>query len=622
MRSGADLSGDGKCTFTVWAPHRKRVQVCFQAPHARRVDLERIEGGYWQAGVADVEAGADYTILLDEQVERPDPVSHFQPEGVHGPSRIIDHSDYTWDDSIWLGIPLEKMVIYEVHIGTFTTAGTFEAAIERLDELARLGVNAIEIMPVAQFPGERNWGYDGVYPYAVQNSYGGPVEFKRFIDACHGKGIAVILDVVYNHMGPQGNYLRDFGPYFSGRYRTPWGEAINFDDAYCDQVRDFFFENALFWLRHYHIDALRLDALHAISDEGARHFVEELVRRVKAFRGSTGRPRYLIGESDLNDVRLIEPLRRGGYGLDAQWSDDFHHSLHALLTAEDRGYYRDFGQVGDLEKAIREGFVYDWRYSKHRKRHHGSNSKKRPAEQFVVCIQNHDQIGNRMLGERLSKLVDFESLKLAAGAVLLSPYVPLLFMGEEYAEDAPFQYFVSHTDEDLIEAVRRGRADEFKAFEWKGECPDPQDTETFERSVLKWAKRRSGRHALMLEFYRRLIAIRNRYPDYVSKKGLRVRSLSEKHVLIWRRKFVGHKLQCIMNFSESERQFRINATAGVWTKILDSAETKWDGPGSDLPQTVKGRARLTICGRSVALFEARLQPVAEVARHAAAEIAL
>lgn len=620
MIPGAEYSKEKGCTFTVWAPHRKRIQLLL-TEEAERVDLQRVEHGYWQVTIADLGPDTDYKFVLDEELERPDPASHFQPEGVHGPSRVVDHNAYKWSDTTWPGVPPEKMVTYELHVGTFTPEGTFAAAAKRLDDLADLGINATEVMPVSQFPGSRNWGYDGAYIYAVQNSYGGPEAFKAFVDNCHQKGIAVVLDVVYNHMGPEGNYIRDFGPYFGHRYNTPWGDSMNFDNAYSDQVRDFFFENALHWFRNYDIDALRLDALHAIYDRSAKHFLAELVDRVEELHTEKGRKRYLIGESDLNDVRLILPRRWGGYGLDAQWSDDFHHSLHALITAEDSGYYKDFGQIGDLEKAYTEGFVYDWRYSKHRKRHHGSNSAGRPARQLVVCIQNHDQIGNRMLGERLSQLVDFEPLKLAAGAVLLSPYPPLLFMGEEYAEDAPFQYFVSHTDEELVEAVRKGRQAEFESFEWEGAFPDPQAEETFERCILQWDKRKEGSHGVMLEFYRRLIAIRNRYPEFVNKKGMRVRSVPQSKLLIWKRQFVGLQLQCVMNFSDSEQRFSMSSSREVWMKILDSAETKWAGSGTSLPSTVKSRRRLTIQPFSLALFE-RGRKFAEEAEQATAEAVL
>ncbi len=376
------------------------------------------------------------------------------------------------------------MIMYELHAGTFIPEGTFDAVIPGLDHLKDLGINATDIMPVAQFPGERNWGYDGVYPFAVQNSYGGPDGLKRIVNECHTKGIAVILDVIYNHLGPEGNYLRDYGPYFTDRYKTPWGQAINFDGPYSNEVRNFFIENALSWLKNYHIEGLRIDAIHGIYDMSAQPFLPELAERVEEFSQQEGRKFYLIAESDLNNSYALRPRDSGGSGLDALWCDDFHHALHTLLTGETDGYYVDFGKIGHLVKSFREGFVYSGQYSAFRKRNHGNSSADIPPDRFVVFSQNHDQTGNRLKGERLSSLVSFESLKLAAGVVLLSPYIPLIFMGEEYGETAPFLFFISHSDPELIKAVRQGRKDEFKTFNWKDEPPDPQDIETFMRSKL------------------------------------------------------------------------------------------------------------------------------------------
>ncbi|MGC8495511.1 MAG: malto-oligosyltrehalose trehalohydrolase, partial [Syntrophobacteraceae bacterium] len=424
--------------------------------------------------------------------ERPDPASFSQPEGVHRPSEVIDLRVAGRERS-WGGIALEDYIFYELHVGTFTAKGTFEGVIEKLDHISLLGATSLEVMPVAQFPGARNWGYDGAYPYAVQNSYGGPAGLRRLVDACHERGIAVTLDVVYNHFGPEGAYLRDFGPYFTNRYITPWGEAINFDDAYNDGVRNFFIRNALFWLGAFDIDALRLDAVHAIYDRSAVPFLAQLSESVRELGEKTARPRYLIAESDLNDSRIIRPREHWGDGLDSQWSDDFHHSLHSLLTGERGGYYRDFGRLEDLTTVLGEGYLYSGRYSEFRKRNHGNRSADLESKKFVVASQNHDQVGNRMLGERLSKLVSFEALKVCAAAVLLSPYLPLLFMGEEYGEEAPFLYFVDHTDPELREAVRKGRREEFKEFMWEGEVPDPDRRETFLNSRLNWSRLEQGR---------------------------------------------------------------------------------------------------------------------------------
>lgn len=603
MRQGAHDLGNKRCRFTVWAPLAERVQVRLLEPCERVADMQPAERGNWQTELQDVPPGTRYRYILDDSHEHPDPASHFQPEGVHGPSQIIDHGRFGWTDDAFKPVALPDYIIYELHIGTFTSDGTFDAAIAKLEYLCELGVTAVEVMPVAQFPQTRNWGYDGAYPYAVQYSYGGPEGFKRFIDAAHRRGLSVILDVVYNHLGPEGNYLPMFGPYFTDRYQTPWGKSLNFDCAHSDAVRDYFIENALFWFEQYHLDALRLDALHAIFDISATHILEALKRRTRQLEKRLGRPLYLIGESDLNDVRLIRPHKAGGYALDAQWSDDFHHSLHALTTGESMGYYADFGSVEHLAKALREGFVYSGQYSAFRKRSHGNSSRARPAHQFVVCIQNHDQVGNRMKGERLSALADFETQKLAAGAVLLSPFVPLLWMGEEYGETAPFQYFVSHNDPGLVEAVRMGRREEFRAFCAEGDCPDPQDEATFARSRLQWDLHTRPPHSVMLDFYRRLIALRKSMPHYADRSRMTVSASPENGLLVWHRRFSDRDWVCILNFSDAAQPHRLPKTETLWKKLLDSSDTPWDGPGSRVPDTVPPGETIEAARRSIVLLE-------------------
>ncbi|NIO20211.1 MAG: malto-oligosyltrehalose trehalohydrolase, partial [Candidatus Aenigmarchaeota archaeon] len=360
MRIGPHYIGNGRCEFSIWAPFLKDVAIKMVSPEERLIPMSRYKNGYWKVVVDDVFPRTLYFYRLERSLDRPDPASNFQPEGVHGPSQIVDHSAFQWEDKNWRGINLENMIIYELHVGTFTNEGTFDAIIPRLDDLCDLGINAINIMPVAQFPGERNWGYDGVHPFAVQNSYGGLEGLKRLVNACHKRGIAIILDVVYNHLGPEGNYLGDFGPYFTEKYKTPWGSAINFDDAYSDEVRNFFIENALYWFLHYHVDGLRLDAVHAIYDMSAKPFLHEVAERVEDFSNEYGRKFYLIAESNLNDVKVITRRKFGGYGINAQWCDDFHHSLHTLLTDEKTGYYIDFGNMEQFVKALREGFVISW----------------------------------------------------------------------------------------------------------------------------------------------------------------------------------------------------------------------------------------------------------------------
>lgn len=604
MKIGASYQGNGICEFTLWAPSLEEVAVQIVSPDSQVIPMQK-ERGYWKAK-AEINPGTQYFYKLDGTTDRPDPASHYQPKGVHEASEVVDHSTMNWQDGQWVGIPLEEYIIYELHVGTFTPEGTFEAIIPRLKALKELGVNAIEIMPVSQFPGSRNWGYDGVYPFSVQSSYGGPQELKKLVEAAHQEEMAVILDVVYNHFGPEGNYISQHGPYFTDTYNTPWGSAINFDDAHSDGVRNYFVENALHWFEHYHFDALRLDAIHAIYDLGAKHILKEIAENVAALSIKTGRKCYLIAESDLNDVRVIRPWELGGHGHDAQWSDDFHHCVHTLLTGEDAGYYSDYGKCEQLAKAYKESFVYSWNYSPFRQRYHGSNASDRPGSQFVVFVQNHDQVGNRMLGERLTHLLSFEGLKLAAGALLLSPHIPLLFMGEEYGEDAPFLYFVSHTDPGLVEAVREGRKREFAAFHLEGEYSDPQSPETFENSKLHWEKRKQGKHKTLWELYQHLIELRrtNGALKSLDKQNLEASAVEEKKLLFLRRWNQDSRIYCIMNFNESEMPFEATPPDGNWQKILDSAEPKWQGAGSSLPEKLSQPGELTIQPHSFAIYQA------------------
>jgi len=604
VRVGAFFSADRTSTFTVWAPFRKNVELKIVEPESRIVPMEQDEKGYWHTEVHGLSAETRYVYRLDGERERPDPASHFQPSGVHEPSQVVNHSLFNWTDKTWRLFPLEEMIIYELHVGTFTPQGTFGAILPRLQEFNDLGINTIELMPVAQFPGTRNWGYDGVSLYAVQDSYGGPDGLKKLVNACHEQGIAVILDVVYNHLGPEGNYLRDYGPYFTDKYKTPWGMAINFDDAYSNEVRNFYIENALHWIKHYHIDGFRLDAVHGISDLSAKPFLQELAESVYEFSTGEKRRVYLIAESDLNDTRIIRPRELGGYGLDAQWCDDFHHCIHTLLTGEQDGYYCDFGSMADLVKSMREGFVYSGIYSVFRKRNHGNSSRDMPAYQFIVFSQNHDQTGNRAFGERLSQLVSFEALKLAAGVVLFSPYIPLIFMGEEYGEETQFLYFVSHSDPALVEAVRKGRREEFQTFTWKKEPPDPQDEDTFRTSKLQWEKRENGKHQILLNFYQYLIGLRKKLPSLGScnKENLEVYAFEEEKVLCMQRWKKQDRVFCIFNFNTTDVKLRLAFPEGTWEKIVDSSDVNWTGPGSFLPSEIDRGSDMNFRGHSFAVF--------------------
>ena len=504
----------------VWAPDAARVDVVVAGEHRA---LTREDGGWWGREDEDLTEGTDYAFSVDGGEPRPDPRSAWQPEGVHGPSRLVDHATYKWSDQDWRGFHLPSAVLYELHIGTFTPEGTFDGAIERLDHLVELGVDAVSLLPVNAYPGRRGWGYDGVDLYAVQDPYGGPDGLKRFVDACHARGLGVVLDVVYNHLGPSGNYLADFGPYFTDRYVTPWGDAPNLDGPASDEVRRFFLDNALMWLRDYHMDGLRLDAVHAIVDTSAVHLLEELAVEVEGLEAQVGRPLWLIAESDLNDPRLLWSRERGGYGLDAQWSDDFHHALHAAITGEDTGYYADFGGIVPLAKALREAWVYAGRHSPHRGRRHGRAHGDLPGHRFLGYIQNHDQVGNRARGERIGHLVGPDLQKVAAALVLTAPFVPMLFQGEEWGASTPFQYFTDHEDPELGAAVREGRRSEFAAFGWDPEeVPDPQDPETFRRSRLAWEERSREPHRGLEQWYRDLIELRKAQPDLLDPRLDRV----------------------------------------------------------------------------------------------------
>jgi maltooligosyltrehalose trehalohydrolase len=584
---------DGSQTlFRVWAPYAATAALRFWPAggrHPEPVPMQPQPPGYFEARVPDVGAGTRYKYLLDGTKERPDPASRFQPEGVHGPSEVIDPESFHWTDRQWTGPLLEDLIIYELHPGTFTEAGTFDAIIPHLRYLRNdLGITAIEVMPVGQFPGTRNWGYDGVYLFAPQASYGGPGGLKRLVDACHALGLAVILDVVYNHLGPEGNYLNDFGPYFTDRYRTPWGPAINYDGPDCDPVRHFVISNALYWLAEYHFDGLRLDAVHGIFDCGATHILRELSEAVHAFAARCGRRLNLIAESDLNDVRIIAPPDQGGYGMDAQWNDDFHHALHTVLTGERAGYYQDFGRVEQLATAVRDGFVYAGQRSAFRRRRHGNSARGRPASQFIVYAQNHDQVGNRALGDRLTTLVPFDALKVAAAAVLLGPNVPLLFMGEEYGERAPFLYFTDHGDPALVEAVRRGRRAEFEAFGWPGEVPDPQDLRTFERSRLAWPRPVSGEQHALLQWYRRLIELRKTVPALGAagseRHGCRVRIFEpSKAVVLYRTVTGAPSVWILLGLTPTPAAVTLDGPQGSWSLALDSRAKEFGGPGEPMP---------------------------------------
>jgi maltooligosyltrehalose trehalohydrolase len=581
---------EDRCELTVWAPHCQHVDILLPDRGQDRIAMEpfvhRHAAGYFRAEIDRSLLGHDYWLVLDNQQWRADPASRYQPHGVHGPSRFMD-SRFAWQANDWAGLPLADHVIYELHTGTFSTDGTFAGAELRLDELVRLGITAVELMPVAQFPGSRNWGYDGVFPFAAQSTYGGPDGLRRLVDACHQRGLAVILDVVYNHLGPEGNYLRQFGPYFTSRYHTPWGDALNYDEHDSDGVRRFFIDNALYWIRECRIDGLRLDAIQTIFDNSAYPFLTHLADEVHHEAARLGRPVHLWGETNQNDARQLVPRSAHGIGLDGVWNDDFHHALHAKLTGERMSVYSDHGPLNNLARAYRDGFVLDGRYSHHRRRHHGSDSSTIPPERFVVFSQNHDQIGNRLYGDRLRHLVPWQALYLIAGVTIVSPNVPMLFMGEEYGEDATFAYFVDHQDAGLRRAVKRGRLRDCEPFRIAGRpVPDPTAEATFAASRLTEEADRSDAQQSLWRFYQQLLKLRRDHPALrsLNKSRLRVEVDEASEVMICQRRHPEGNACLLAYFGHEVRSWSGWWPTGVWQRILDSADDRWDGPRSRLPE--------------------------------------
>lgn len=606
MRLGATWSPDRGTDFLVWAPKAHRVDVHLLGEGGDRLlPMTQLERGYFALSAPDVLPGRGYYYRLDGALERPDPASYFQPTGVHGPSQVVEGS-FAWQDGARCGLPFEQYVIYELHIGTFTPAGTFRAVIDQLDQLAELGITAIELMPVAQFPGERNWGYDGVHLFAPQNSYGGPDALKALVDAAHLRGLAVVLDVVYNHLGPEGNYLADFGHYFTDRYRTPWGAAVNFDGPHSDEVRRFIIENALYWITEFHVDALRLDAVHAIFDVSARPILRELATAVRERGRKLDRHVYTIAESNLNDPRLVTPAEAGGYGLDSQWLDDFQRALGAMLTGERQGPYCDFGSIHQVAKSLEQGFVLDGHYSGYRGRHYGASSRDISPKRFVAFSQNHDQVGNRGGGERLSHLVDFESLKLAAGVVILAPYVPLLFMGEEYAETAPFHYFISHLDSVLAKAVCAGRRQDLATFQQQCLGTDPQAEATFQQSKLQHALRTQDKHRVLRDFYRELIKIRKTLPAEGAAARRKVEVIRDDVLMLGR---TGNDCEWLVFFNFGEQgsgALRPPLDNNGWSVLVDSSDVRWLGASGSCKGSVHADPTASLGRRSLRVLTRKI----------------
>jgi maltooligosyltrehalose trehalohydrolase len=587
-RPGVTLEGN-EAKILVWAPKAQKAAITW-LPSGRKLALTKQQYGYWQATATDVKDGDLYKVVLDDKDPLPDPASLYQPEGVHGASGVVDLQAFKWTDESWNNINLSDYLLYELHTGTFTPEGDFAGIESKLDYLVSFGITAIEIMPVAQFPGNRNWGYDGVFPYAVQNSYGGARALQHLVDACHNKGLAVVLDVVYNHLGPEGNYFNEYGPYFTEKYNTPWGNAVNFDDAGSDAVRHYFIENVLMWFRDFHIDALRMDAVHAIKDFSPNHILAQIKAKVDELEAETGKRHYLIVECDLNDTRFINKLDKAGFGMDSQWIDEFHHALRITAGGEQTGYYSDFNGIIDLAKSYNDAYVYDGQYSSHRDKQFGVKATENSGEQFIVFSQNHDQVGNRMLGERSSELFSTEMQKLMAGAVLTAPFLPMLFMGEEYSEPNRFMYFVSHTDPELAEAVRKGRKAEFAAFHAQGEAPDPMAEETFNNSKLQWELAEQQPYQTMLSFYQNLITLRKSLPalHHTDRKRVHAEANEEQHTLLLHRKHHVQEALIAMNFSGSVQSLVLPDSATQWHERFNSAGMAWQEEHAPAPAITGG----------------------------------
>lgn len=591
-------AGGRTSTGVVWAPFADAVAV--EKDDGSKFPLMRAGYGYWENHELPLKEGDLYLINIDNQKKMPDPASLLQPGGVHSHSMVISTDAFVWNDKQWKGISDDELIIYELHTGTFSPDGNFRGIIQKLAYLKDIGINAIELMPVAQFPGNRNWGYDGVFPYAVQNSYGGPNDLQKLVDACHNSGLAVILDVVYNHLGPEGNYLENFGPYFTDKYKTPWGKAVNFDDAWCDGVRHFFLENALFWLQDYHIDGLRLDAVHAIKDAGATHFLAGLKQKVNELNKKTGRHHFLIAEVDLNDVRYINPFEKGGYNMDLQWCDEFHHALHALVTGEEDGYYSDFGGIGPLVKSFNNAYVYDGIYSPHRRKTFGSKTNGQPGHKFVVFAQNHDQTGNRIMGERLSSMVNFEMQKLIAAAYLLSPFTPMLFMGEEYGEQNPFLYFTSHSDPRLIKNIHEGRKEEFKDFMGEQKPHDPQAEETFRKSELTPEHLWSSQQGRLLSWYKKMLRLRKNSSLWKGdfRSHFKADMLNDQTILIMGKNH-SNEIKLVLNFGTNSFEYK----SGKGYNIAEcSACKEWLGPVSGKAELLK-KNKVLIPAESIVILK-------------------
>jgi maltooligosyltrehalose trehalohydrolase len=570
--------------FRVFARNRPGVTLLLKTKEKQiEIPMTREKAGLYSAIVEGLGLEVRYKYRLEGEGAFPDPYSHYQPEGVHGYSQVVDHSAYRWQDEGWPGIDWEKAIVYELHAGACSEAGTFRGAAEKLDYLVELGINTVELMPVTQTPGRWNWGYDGANLFSVNHNYGTPGDLKYFVDSCHRKGLAVLLDVVYNHFGPEGNYLPLFGPYFTEKHKTPWGAAVNFDDAGCTIVRRMVLDSVRYWLETYHFDGLRLDAVHAIKDESPRHILQEIAAAAGEISRARGRKAVIIAETDENDARLINPPANGGFGIDAQWMDDFHHTVHTVLTGEDKGYYADYGDIRGLEKVFRN-YLYTGEYSRFWKKNRGTDGSQNPGRQFMVAVQTHDQVGNRARGERLAQLAGLPHAKAAAGLLFMAPYIPMLFMGEEYAEEKPFLFFTDYIDPDLKKEVSEGRKKEFAEFGW-GEVPDPEDDQTFYRSKLTPREQWRPHQEQMFHYYRDLIRLRREHPalKLPQKKGTAVKVDPERKLVEVRREGGGACVTGLFNLGRAGVEIGVREGR----RVFDSERPEYGGGQAADPSTLK-----------------------------------
>ena len=592
MHVGADYQ-DETCRFVVWAPNHNHLTLLLTKDN-QHIPMDKESGGYWTHTAEGFESDTTYMYELESADVKPDPASHYQPDGLFGASQVIDHDIFHWKDRDWHGLDIKDLIFYELHVGTFTPEGTFKAAAQRIAELQEFGINAIELMPITQFSGKRNWGYDGVFPFAVQNSYGTPDDLKAFVNECHLYGIALFVDFVYNHLGPEGNCLNSYGPYFPNTQIGRWGANINLDGPQNDGVRNYFLENTLHWFNHYHLDGIRLDAVLSMHDSSPRHFFAELNDQVDSCGESSGRKVHLIAETGYNIPNILAPTVEGGCGFDAQWFDDFQHAIFSLLTGEREGYYRDYGSIQDLAEVLINGYLYIGDEPDYKRRKPEDSFSWIGADKLVVFSQNHDQVGNRRLGDRLTTIAGFEAAKLAAGIVLLSPYVPLLFMGEEYGETAPFLFFVEYQSEELAVAVRVGRQREFAHFHWQGEVPDPLSLETFEKSKLNWQQRYSGIGAEIAAYYRALIELRKKHALFQCQADRQIKHVTtQENVLFIHKQHGSAEAGIIANCSGKPASYDFPFEEDTYVKIFDSADFKWSGLGPTLPTlAIKGDQHL------------------------------